>query len=137
MKMKESLAATGDRLARTLCASAAPQIEHVPNKHVDGQMDQVETRRCEAGTSTIYRGATTSDPNGLPIFVQVNVQGAGLPPYLEIGQPVERVTQFLGKPQETGPGTITYGLSMEGIDTATILHAGGQVTSVRWEWVVD
>jgi hypothetical protein len=134
---RKSLAAIGDRIARDLCARSAPEVEHVPNKHVDGQMDRMETRRCKAGTSTIYRGATTSDPRGLPVFAQVNMPGAGLPPYLEVGQSVDRAVEALGEPQETKPGSLTFGLSVEGIDTATIQHSGGRITSVRWEWVVD
>lgn len=133
----EPLDQLGDQLARTLCATSAPNIEPVPNRHVDGQIDRLETRRCSAGRSTLYRGATTSDPDGLPVAVEVVARGIGLPSYLEIGEPIGGALTALGVPHENGPSSVTYSLSMEGTGTATIQHAGGRIASVRWVWDLD
>jgi len=132
----ESLYELGDRLARTICAGAPAEIEPVPNVHVDGQTDRLETRRCPAGSSTLYIGRSTSDPAGLAVAVEIRAPGAGLPPQLEIDQPIERAVRWLGVPQEQADGSATYGLG-EGIDTVTIRHMSGRITSVQWTWLVD
>ena len=133
----EPLEHLGNRLARTTCADAAVEIETVANRHIEGQKDQLETRRCTEGLSTTYVGQTTSDPDGLPLTVEIVAPGAGLPPYLEIGEPVQRATHMLGAPAEQARGSLTYGLGIEGINTVVIRHSEGRITSVQWCWVVD
>lgn len=132
-----SLGELGDRLARTLCPGPPTQVESVPNRHIPGQTDRLETRRCAAGNSTLYIGHTTSNPNGLAVAVEIVKTGAGLPSHLEIGQPMERALQILGAPQEQTPGSATYGLSLESVDTITLRQSAGRITSVQWAWMVD
>ncbi|GAA4861112.1 hypothetical protein GCM10023332_11430 [Luteimonas vadosa] len=133
----ESLDELGDRLARTICSRAPVKVESVPNPHVEGQIDRLETRQCASGSSTLYIGETTSDPNGLAVAVNILAEGSGLPPLLEIGHPIEHVMQSHGPPQEQAPGSVTYGLGIEGIDTITIRHEAGRITSIQWAWLVD
>ena len=133
----ETLGEIGNRVARKLCSVSVVTVKPVPNQHIDGQMDRLETRQCPIGSSTFYRGATTSDPDGLPLTVELVAKGVGLPPHLEIGEPIGPAMRALGTPQEQDLGSFTYGLSVEGSDTATIHHAAGRITSVRWVWVVD
>jgi len=132
-----SLGGLGERLARTICSGSPAKVESVRNWHIPGQTDRLETRQCAAGTSTLYRGQTTSNPDGLAIAVEIVTSGAGLPPYLEIGQPIQRALQRLGVPQEQTPGSATYGLSLESADTITLHQSAGRITSVQWAWMVD
>lgn len=133
----ETLEEIGDRVVRKLCSSSVVTVDPVPNQHINGQMDRLARRRCPMGTSTFYRGVTTSNPAGLPLAVEVVAKGAGLPPHLEIGEPIGPAMRTLGTPQEQDSGSFTFSLSTEGSDTATIHHAAGLITSVRWAWVVD
>ena len=137
MSVLRDIDALGERLARTVCAGSPTAVELVPNRHVEGQTDRLETRECAAGRSTLYRGATTSDPDGLAVTVEVRERGAGLPPYLEIAAPVRRLGVVLGAPQERSASSITYALGVEGNDTVTIRHVDGRVASVQWAWLVD
>lgn len=132
-----SLAELGVRLAGTLCPGPPTQVESVQNLHISGQTDRLETRQCAAGTSTLYVGQTTSKPDGLAVAVEIVTSGKGLPSYLEIGQPIQRAVQALGAPQEQTPGSVTYGLSLEGTATMTLRQSGGRITSVQWAWMVD
>lgn len=129
--------ALGVRVARTVCPGAPTAVERVRNRHVPGQTDRLETRLCAAGRSTWYRGATTSDPDGLALAVEVRSPGAGLPPYLEIGAPIRAVRRALGVPQARTASSLTYALGMEGNGTVTIRRARGRVASVQWAWTID
>lgn len=133
----DALGKLGERLVRTLCPGPPSEVQPVRNRHLDGQMDRLETRQCSAGSSTLYIGQTTSKPHGLAVMVEVVTAGTGLPPYLEIGQPVQRALQTLGAPQHQAAGSATYDLSLEGNDAITVRHSAGRITSVQWEWVVD
>lgn len=127
----------GERLVRTLCPGPPTEVEPVPNRHTAGQVDRLETRRCAAGSATLYIGQTTSNRKGLAVMVEVVTAGTGLPPYLEIGQPVQQALQRLGAPQQQTAGSATYDSSLEGNDAMTLRHSAGRITSVQWEWVVD
>lgn len=133
----ESLYALGDRLARTVCAEASPEIQPVANLHVPGQTDQLETRRCSEGSSTLYKGKTTSNPAGLAVAVEVLAPRSGLPAHLEIGQPIKRAIELQGQPQEQAEGAVTYGLGIGGTGTVTIAHESDRITAVRWALFVD
>lgn len=132
-----SLGELGRSLARSLCPGTPARVESVRNLHVPGQIDRLETRRCEAGASTLYVGETTSDPEGLALAVEVMAPASGLPPHLEIGQPIQRALQVLGPPREQNTDSATYGLSIEGNDLITLRHSAGRIVSVQWAWVVD
>lgn len=132
-----TLEALGERLARSICPGAPTKVEPVPNRHVPGQVDRLETRECATGSSTLYLGNTTSDPNGLALALEIRAQGMELPSHLEIGQSIGKTRRVLGPPQEQTSGSVTYGLGLEGINTITIRHAAGKVSSVQWAWVVD
>ena len=132
-----TLEALGARLARSVCPGEPTRVEPVPNRHIPGQIDRLETRQCAAGSSTFYVGKTTSDPAGLALAVEVRAAGAGLPPHLEIGQPIGKALQVLGAPQDQTSESVTYGLGVEGTSTVTIRQAAGKVASVQWAWDVD
>lgn len=127
----------GERLAHSLCAGLPAEVEPVPNRHVPGQVDRLETRDCTAGSSTLYVGQTTSDPRGIAVTVEVRAAGAGLPSHLEIGQPVEKAVRVLGPPRSRTSGTVTYGLGPRERDSVTIHYSAGSIASVQWEWMVD
>lgn len=129
--------ALGEGLARTLCPGPPTAVESVANRHVSGQTDRIETRECVAGRATLYRGATTSDPDGLALAVEVRERGAGLPAYVEIGHPLRSPRRVLGAPQARTTSSVTYALDEEGNGTLTIRHAEGRVASVQWTWLVD
>lgn len=136
-KSPDSLYKLGDRLARTVCAESAPSIQPVKNLHVEGQIDQLETRRCTSGSSTLYKGKTTSNPEGLPVAVEILAPQSGLPAHLEIGQPVDQAVKVLGAPQEQTQKSLTYGLGMQGRAMLTLNHQSGLINSVRWTWAMD
>lgn len=132
-----SLEELGEHLARTVCLGPPTKVEPVPNQHVPGQTDHLETRQCFAGSSTFYVGETTSNPNGLAVAAEIRAPRSGLPQYMEIGQPVEKAVQVLGAPKDQTTTSITYGLGLEGVDTFTIHHSAGRISSVQWAWLVD
>lgn len=136
-KSPDSLYKLGDRLARTVCAESAPAIQPVKNLHVEGQIDQLETRRCTSGSSTLYKGKTTSNPEGLPVAVEILAPQSGLPAHLEIGQPVDQAVKLLGAPQEQTQKSLTYDLGMQGRAMLTLNHQSGLINSVRWAWAME
>lgn len=132
-----SLADLGERLAHTICPGPPTEVEPVRNQHEPSQMDRLETRRCSAGTSTIYTGRTTSRTDGLPVFLEVRAAAIGLPVHLQIGQPFERAARYLGEPLEERDGSAIYALSWDSDSTVTVHHAAGKVMSLQWSWVED
>lgn len=126
-----SLHELGDHLARSVCPGPPAKVEPVPNQHVPGQTDRLETRQCAGASSTLYVGSAASDPEGLAVAVEIRAAGLGLPAYLEIGQPIEKAARALGPPQSQTPGSVTYGLGLEGSDTLTVHHLSGRISSVQ------
>jgi len=132
----ESLPEMGERLARTHCSNATPSVRNVPNSHIEGQLDRIEIRRCESGSAALYKGPTTSNPDGLALQVEITQPRAGLPSDLDVGSPVDRALERLGPALEQGAGFHRYALGEDG-DRFTLHHAGGRITSVEWEWSID
>ena len=131
------LSRLGEQIARSICPGPATSVEQVPNQHMSGQIDTLETRTCSAGTSTIYKGQTTSDPTGLEVAASLRVAWPGIPSYLQIGQPVEPALAALGQPDSTSASSASYELGAEGLDTVTIHFANARITSIQWSWFLE
>lgn len=131
------LDALGEHLARTLCSKSLTRFVPIPNRHVSGQVDQIETRECSNGTASLHTGKTTADPNGLALSVEVNAPGAGLPSALEIGQPIARALATLGPPASRSHGVLDYYLSADGPSSVSISTIDDRISSVHWVWDID
>lgn len=133
----DALYELGDQLARTICSGTPPSTEEVANPHVSGQTDRIDTRECATGSSTLYHGATTSNPEGFAIALSIRQADAGLPKVIDVGRPIEPAITALGVPTESSADRVIYGLGEERIDTLTLHHAAGRIVSVSWSWQID
>jgi hypothetical protein len=131
------LSTLGDHIARTICPGPPKDVERVANRYTPGQVDRLETRECAEGSSTMYVVQTASNPIELAVAASVNAPFAGLPSYLEIGQPIQPALAILGEFQSSAAGSVTYDLGMDGTDTITLLFTKGHITSIQWTWYLD
>ena len=127
----------GQQLTHSVCPGPPARVVSVPNKHVPGYIDRIEVRTCSNGSSELYVGELTTNPQGLAMSVEIVAPNAGLPHWLEIGQPLSRVLRMLGEPQERDAKSIKYLITSDSDDSIVIFAETGKIASVRWSWAVD
>ena len=127
----------GQHLTRSVCPGPPTSVVSLPNKHVAGYIDRIEARICSKGSSELYLGELASKPQGLAMSVEITAPNAGLPHWLEIGQPLSRAVRVLGVPQERDAESITYPITWDSDDSLIISAKKGRIASVRWSWAVD
>ena len=132
-----SLYELGEHLSRSVCSTSEVQLSTVENKHDAGQIDHIELRSCPEGSSEIYVGASSSNPQGLAMSVEIKAPRAGLPQYLEIGAPVSGAEEALGPPESQSSDALSYSVSQESPSDLTISVKSGRITSVKWCFYID
>ena len=132
-----SLYELGERLSRSVCSTSEVQLTAVENRHEAGRIDHIELRSCPEGSSEIYVGASSSNPQGLAMSVEIKAPRAGLPKYLEIGVPVKSAAEALGPPETQSSDALSYSVSEESPSDLTISVKSGRITSVKWSFYID
>lgn len=133
----EDLGDLGDRLFRSGCPSVTAIVEKkVTNQHDPSVTDTIKTISCDGLEMQIYIGVTASDPNGLPIYLEVLKPNATLPRYMNIGESRRGLVAVLGKPSKQKDHAITYYMG-ESYDSVTFSVYEGRIKSVRWDWYND
>lgn len=126
----------GDRMFRLGCPTAAAVVERkVTNRHEPSVTDTIKTISCDGLEMEIYVGVFVSDPNGLPIYLEVRRPDARLPRYMNIGESVRGLVAVLGKPSEQNDHAITY--YTDETEAVTFSVQEDRITSVRWGWYID
>ena len=132
-----SLDDLGRELARTICLGPPKAVQRVKNPHMPRQLDRLETRECAAGSSTLYVASEAAEPKVLAVAVEVRAKSAGLPPHLQIGEPIADALRALGEPQSRSPESAVYSLAFDSTDTVTLRATDGRISSLQWAWVLD
>ncbi|MCR2746577.1 hypothetical protein [Limnobacter parvus] len=118
------------------CAGASVVYTDVPNRHVVGLIDQLKTVRCDGFVSQTYHSKAASNPQGLPISLQLSKPHPGLPGFLDLGTDIRSVEQHLGPSKARKGNSLLYEPS-EG-NNALVIHVDQEkVVSLRWDWNVD
>ena len=127
----------GNRMLRVGCPGTPTVIERkVANRHKPRVIDTIKTISCDGVEMGIYVGVLASDPNGLPIYLEVRKPNSGLPRYMSIGEPVRGLFDVLGKPSEQHARAMKYITSESGSSVTFGVH-GDRIASVRWDWYID
>lgn len=81
------------------CDGASVVYTDVQNRHVAGLVDQLKTVRCDGFVSQTYHSKAASNPQGLPVLLELSKSHPGLPGFLNFGGDIRLVEQHLGPPQ--------------------------------------
>lgn len=136
-KNLSALRAASNPLLTSVCAKDDPiVIKLVRNLHVPNLMDRIETKSCSVGSVKTYISTAASNPNGLPMLLEITRPHRLLPKYMNVGEPVSQLTTYLGKPTSDTDGNVVYSLSKNG-DLVTFVVRNERISSVRWEWTLD
>ncbi|MBL1377158.1 hypothetical protein [Zobellella iuensis] len=115
-----------------------PQLSYrqVENPHVPGLIDEVEILRCPGLVAQIYLSEAASNPNGMPILLEVSEPQPGLPSFMNVGADRAGLVAELGRPARQGPELLRY-QSRETTENVTFRLRGERIASIRWEWYFD
>lgn len=129
--------AVAKRLLRDGCPGPGGSEERkVPNPHVPGLEDRVRVLHCRGMTAEIYLSPAASDPNGLPLSLEVTRPDPRIPASYDVGSSADAVVARLGPPTERTPDALRYDMDDAQSSLTFALH-GGRVTAIRWEWYAD
>lgn len=126
----------GHQLLAQGCQNASVTYKKVPNQHTSNLMDQIKVVRCDGLVSEIYQSVAASDPDGLPVYLELTRPHTFLPDYFNVGAEVSRVVDTMGLPNEQRPDVVKY-VNLEGTDSVLLTVSNGRVVSIRWDWYVD